>query len=85
MDILFVLLAMIPCAVAVFWCFELGGGRNDSIGFGIGGTACLFLSGALIIGAWRSVAGGERLYFVIAAVILIVLSVILYAIWKRKK
>lgn len=85
MDILFVLLALIPCAVAVFWCFELGGEKSGAIGFGIGGIACLFLSGALIIGAWRSVAGGDRLYFAIAAVVLIALSVVLYKIWKRKR
>lgn len=85
MDIVFVLLAIIPCAVAIFWCFELGGGKNGSIGFGIGGIVCLFLSGALIIGAWRSAAGDDRLYFVIASVALIVFSVVLYTIWKRKK
>lgn len=85
MDILFVLLALIPCAAAVFWCFELGGGKNGVIGFGIGGIACLFFSGALIIGAWRSDTDSDRLYFVIAAVVLIALSVVLYKIWKRKR
>ena len=76
MDILFVLLALIPCAVAVFWCFELGGRKSGAIGFGIGGIACLFLSGALIIGAWRSDTGSDRLYFAIAAVVFISRSVV---------
>ena len=85
MDTLFVPLAMIPCVVAIFWCFEIGGGKNDSIGFGVVGIACLFLAGALIIGAWRSNAGEDRLYFAIAAVALIATSVVLYKIWKRKR
>lgn len=85
MDLLFVLLALIPCTVAVFWCFEVGGGKSGAIGFGVGGIVCLFLAGALIIGAWRSDTGGSKLYFTIAAFILIALSVVLYMIWKRKR
>lgn len=85
MDTLFVLLAMIPCVVAIFWCFEIGGGKSNSIGFGVVGIACLFLAGALIIGTWRSNAGEDRLYFAMAAVALIAISVVLYKIWKQKR